>query len=167
MAKPNKLAPDLVDVLRVIPLARRRLLRDQIGRLCDRDGVENTFMENRAKLFSGLKSDQAKKNKRKTTELKALHMCKYWIEGRFSYEKFAVSLVDAAKIMGVTTGSLKVRLSLNTYYSKESDYPVKQGIASQNDLLTCTKMTPDELDAQLKIFNETIKNNPKYTNEVQ
>lgn len=94
---------------------------------------------------------------RKTTELKRLHMPQYWVEGRSTGSLGGFTATQAAVFMGVTVGSLRARVSANRAFSKfieDSDFAKNP---RQADLYTCSKMAPDELSAQLEIFNKTVK----------
>ena len=167
MATQTKHAVALEDVLKTIPLKRRRELREQIELLCSLIKLENTFMESRCRLRSGASSQSAQHKIRETNALKRLHMPRYWVDGPNYPMPRACTLSQAAELMHVTEGSLKVRVSLHRQYQKWVEYSIASGRGDPPGFIICTKMNQDELDEQLKIFNETIKNSTSKTNEVQ
>ena len=94
-------------------------------------------------------------------------MPRYWVDGPNYPMPRACTLSQAAELMNVTEGSLKVRVSLHRKYQKWVEYSIKSGRGDPPGFIICTKMSQDELDEQLKIFNEKFKNTTPKTNEVK
>ena len=142
----------LSDVILSIPLKKRIELSTQIQLICQEVGLRRNFLVNQLSLDN----PERRAKLSATTALKRLSIPKYWIyvEGFTSPEPH--TLAEAAKKMGVTETSLKVRVSANRSFEKDIVAP----LWGKTDLLSghyiCTKMTLEEYSEQLRIFNDCL-----------
>jgi hypothetical protein len=159
----NILSGALSDVLRSIPLQKRRELSAQIQILCENIKIENVFMVNQLS-FNAQKRAEVISAK---AVVKKDHMPRYWVYIEGQTVPKACTLAEAASLMKVTETSLKVRVSSVRAFEKEitvSEYRGKDHISGR---YVCSKMSQDELDEQLRILNEKIKSGSIAQNSIQ
>jgi hypothetical protein len=113
--------------------------------------MENSFLVNQLSV----RADQRHAKIAATHMAKKQHMPRYWVwvEG-FTTPK-ACTLAEAAELMKVSELTLKVRVSSGRHYEKEIIAPPSFKSSGHVDgLYICSKMSPEELDEQLEIFNK-------------
>lgn len=148
------LSQHFVDLLKLIPLQRRKELSTQIEALCNHFEIENTFLVNQLTLNGNKRAMSAKT----TTQLKKTHMPRYWVEVVGIFDPKPCTLAEAAKIMRVTETSLKVRVSSHRTFEKEivGSFSGKDR-GHVDGYYICSKMSEEELDHYKKEFMSQLQ----------
>jgi hypothetical protein len=142
------------DLLKAIPLQKRKELSTQIEDLCTHFQIPNTFLVNQLTL-SGRRRAEATKA---TALLKKNYVPRYWVEIVGIYDPKPCTLAEAAKLMRVTETSLKVRVSTHRSFEKE----ITAGFSGKDrghvdGYYICSKMTEEEADHFRDEFTKSLQ----------
>jgi hypothetical protein len=139
-----------VNVIKSIPLQKRKELAAHIDILCSHFQIENNFLVNQ--LSVNAEKRHAKISA--TAAAKKQHMPRYWVWVEGYTAPKPCTLAEAAKLMGVAEITLQVRVSSGRHFEREIISPPSFKSSDRVDgLYICSKMTQEELDQQLELFN--------------
>lgn len=150
LAEAPSIEDDVKHILKMIPLAGRRIVSGSIDRVCAALSVPNTYIcDQRSKAYEDRVDPKIR--------AKRLNLHKYWIGGRDSMDDEPFTLEAAAKFMGVTEKSLQVRVSSKKEFSKFF-IPLQEGRFGSShyreDIYTCRKMTAWESESHYQWMSQ-------------
>lgn len=145
----ENLVVNVLLLLKIIPLATRVKNKETIDKICSELGIAEDLFVDQRKAPIGLHGMTL-------WELKRRDLKRYWINIRGSEFDDTFTLAEAAVAMRTSEAAIKQLVSANRVYRKTMIANIPGVNDSCDDIVTCSKMTDEEIAVHAKQLDHQI-----------